>query len=85
MPKIIKRTQPLQCPKCTGTVLPDQGVCLSNGVWVLRYICIYCGCRWHAVKKAGQWVLLKATSPVVRATSGDIGGASSDDEDAVAA
>ena len=85
MPKIIERTNPLQCRKCTGTVLPDQGVCLPNGVWVLRYICIYCGCRWHAVKRARQWVLVKATSPVLRVTSVDSAGIPSDGDDAIAA
>jgi hypothetical protein len=85
MPKIIERTHPLQCRECNGTVLPDQAVCLPNGVWVLRYICLYCGCRWHAVKTARQWVLVKATSPALRATSADIAGTSSDGDDAIAA
>jgi hypothetical protein len=61
MAKIIELTHPLQCRKCNGTVLPDQAICLPNEVWVLRYICLYCGCRWHAVKTGDHWVLVKPT------------------------
>jgi hypothetical protein len=57
----IERMNPLQCRKCNGTVLPERAICLRNGIWVLRYICLYCGRRWHAVRTARQWVLVAAT------------------------
>ncbi len=65
MDKNNAKKHPLQCRKCTGTVLPDRAICLPNGVWVLRYVCISCDCRWHAIKTARQWVLVEASTPVL--------------------
>ncbi len=73
MRKLVERTHPLQCRKCKKTVLPDQPVCLRKEVWVLRYICIYCSSRWHAVKSQRQWVLVEVSGANSPTASDDDG------------
>jgi len=63
------KKHPLQCRKCEGAVLPDRALRLRNGVWVLRYLCIYCGSHWQAVRRGQQWVLAEASTQVLEGTS----------------
>ena len=60
--------------------LADQAVCLPNGVWSC---CKSASIAGAAVKTVRQWVLVKATSPVI-VTSADIAYTSSDGDDAIA-
>lgn len=62
MGKNNARKTPLQCRKCNGTILPDEAICTPNGIWVLRYMCIKCDCRWYPLKNKRHWVLVEATT-----------------------